>query len=103
VIENPPDGTFPYAINPAGTITGNYFNTTPPSLGQYSGFVQTAGGIFTSFDPPDSTNTTAPTAINPAGDNIGNYPDATFVTHGFLRIAGHRMMTGVWRTIECQR
>jgi hypothetical protein len=23
-------GTFPYAINPAGTITGNYFNTTPP-------------------------------------------------------------------------
>jgi hypothetical protein len=82
-------GTFPYAINPAGTITGNYFNTTPPSLGQYSGFVRTARGIFTSFDPPGSTNTTAPTAINPAGDIIGNYPDATFVTHGFLRIPAH--------------
>jgi hypothetical protein len=82
-------GTFPYAINPAGTITGNYFNTTPPSSGQYSGFVRTAKGIFTSFDPPGSTNTTAPSAINPAGDIIGNYPDAAFVTHGFLRVPAH--------------
>jgi probable HAF family extracellular repeat protein len=76
---------FPYAINSAGTITGNYFNTTPPSLGQYSGFVLTANGIFTSFDPPGSTNTTAPTAINPAGEITGYYPDANFVYHGFLR------------------
>jgi hypothetical protein len=81
-------GTFPYAINPAGTITGNYFNTTPPAQGQYSGFIRTAKGIYTSFDPPGSTNTTAPTAINPAGEITGYYPDNTpnFINHGFLRI-----------------
>jgi hypothetical protein len=81
-------GTFPYAINPAGTITGNYFNTTPPSLGQYSGFVRTAKGIFTSFDPPGSTNTTDPTAINPRAEITGNYLDSMppYLTHGFLRI-----------------
>jgi hypothetical protein len=82
---------FPYAINPAGTITGNYFNTTPPALGQYSGFVLTAKGIFTSFDPPGSTNTTAPAAINPPGEITGSYltfDPTTFVTttHGFLRL-----------------
>jgi hypothetical protein len=78
-------GTFPYAINPAGTIIGNYFNNTPPSLGQYSGFVRTAKGIFTSFDPLGSTNTTAPTAINPAGEITGYFPDTNFINHGFLR------------------
>jgi hypothetical protein len=81
-------GTFPYAINAAGTITGNYFNTTPPAQGQYSGFVRTAKGMYISFDPPGSTNTTAPTAINKAGQITGYYPDNTpnFINHGFLRI-----------------
>lgn len=73
---------FPYAINPRGTITGNYFNF---ALGQYSGF-ELRGNNFTSFDPTGSTNTTAPSAINPAGDITGSWYDSNFVAHGFLRV-----------------
>jgi hypothetical protein len=76
----PPLGIFPYAINPEGMITGNYFANN-----QYHGFLRAPGGAFTTFDPPGSTNTTTPTAINPAGATTGNYPDANFVYHGFLR------------------
>lgn len=81
---------FPYAINPSGTITGNYVNYNPVNGYQYSGFVLTAKGSFTSFDPRGSSNTTAPAAINPAGEITGSYitTDANFVNtfHGFLRL-----------------
>jgi hypothetical protein len=78
--------TFSSAINPAGTVTGNYFVTYPVYTGQYSGFVwvHPPVGQFTTFDPPGSTYTT-PTAINPAGAIIGNYSDSNSVVHGFLR------------------
>jgi hypothetical protein len=81
----PPLGVFPYAINPAGTITGNYFAFNPTTGGQYSGFLRAPGGAFTTFDPSGSQNTTTPTAINQAGEITGYYPDANFVNHGFLR------------------
>lgn len=76
----PPLGIFPYAINPAGMITGNYFANN-----QYHGFLRAPGGAFTTFDPSGSQNTTTPTAINQAGEIIGYYPDANSVNHGFLR------------------
>jgi hypothetical protein len=47
-------GTFPYAINPAWTITGNYSDAA--SL--YHGFLRTRNGKFTSFDPQASTGST---------------------------------------------
>ena len=78
----PPLGVFPYAINPAGTITGNYFANN-----QYHGFLLQLNGTFTTFDPPGSQNTTTPTAINKAGAITGSYPDANSVNHGFLRSA----------------
>ena len=75
-------GTFGYAINLAGTITGSYFANN-----QYHGFLRHPNGTFASFDPPGSTNTTTATAINPAGEITGFYPDNTpnFINHGFLR------------------
>jgi hypothetical protein len=78
---NTNQGTFAYAINPAGTVTGNYFANN-----QYHGFLRTRNGRYTSFDPPDSHNTTTSVAINTGGSVTGNYLDANFVTHGFVRI-----------------
>jgi hypothetical protein len=72
-------GTFAFAINTAGTITGNYFANN-----QYHGFLRGGNGHFTSFDPHGSTGT-SPSAINTAGAITGNYTDANG-THGFLRI-----------------
>jgi hypothetical protein len=81
-----PLGIFPYAINQARTITGNYFNTNTPSGGRYSGFLlsQPPNGTFTTFDPLGSTGTT-PTAIDSAGETTGNYSDVNGTIHGFLR------------------
>jgi hypothetical protein len=87
-------GIFPYAKNPAGTVTGNYFANNA-----YHGFLRTRSGKFTTFDgPPGSPGdllppSTQPAAINPAGEVTGNYvtTDANFVstTRGFLRIPAH--------------
>jgi hypothetical protein len=73
-------GTFIFGINPAGTVTGNYFLNNV-----YHGYVRTGKGTVTTFDPPGSQNTTTPTAINQGGAITGYYPDANFVYHGFLR------------------
>ena len=61
---DPPDSaaTFPQSINPAGAITGVYYD---PSLVQH-GFVRVPDGTFTSFDPPGLLTTTT-SGINPAG------------------------------------
>jgi hypothetical protein len=84
-------GTFAFAINPAGTITGNYFASN-----QYHGFLRaTTGGeertpkvTFTTFDPPASLGT-SPSAINSAGTITGSHFDASFMQHGFLRSPDH--------------
>jgi uncharacterized membrane protein len=75
--------TFPIVINPAGTITGNYGDTSG-----FHGFLRAPSGTFTPFDPPNSASSsqTYPTAINPAGAITGIYEDASFVFHGFLRV-----------------
>jgi hypothetical protein len=78
-------GTYPFSMNPEGTITGFYFDEN--TVGH--GFVRTYDGRFTSFDDPDagtiSPQVTAALNINSAGMIAGNYFDANSVRHGFVR------------------
>ena len=73
-------GTYAQAVNPAGVITGYYYDTNSFA----HGFVRAADGTITTFDPPGSTGTFA-YAINTAGVIAGEYFDASFVEHGFVR------------------
>jgi hypothetical protein len=76
----------PSAINPAGAITGTYFDET---FGVNRGFLRTPGGTFTPFDPPTGAiYTVGPYAINPASTITGIYESADFLFHGFLRTPG---------------
>ncbi|MGD0545932.1 MAG: hypothetical protein ABSB65_16120 [Candidatus Acidiferrales bacterium] len=47
------------------------------------GFSYTAKGVYTSFDPPGSTNT-EPAFINLQGVIVGGYLDSNSVNHGFI-------------------
>jgi hypothetical protein len=69
--------------NPQGTSVGGY--TLTPG-GALHGFT-VRGGVFTPFDPPGSTFTTAD-FINPRGDIVGAYVDASGVSHGFVLSGG---------------
>ncbi len=80
--------TFPTSINPAGVITGSYFD----SGSIMHRFVRDASGAITSFDPPGSsfipTSTiSSPTSINPAGEITGSYTDSSLQERGFVRDA----------------
>jgi len=74
-------GTLPFAINPAGTVTGYYSDAN--SL--IHGFVRTAGGAVVSFDAPGQVYGTYPSAINAEGTVTGYYYDANYDSHGFVR------------------
>ncbi len=85
-------GTMVFGINASGEMVGSYID----SSNARHGFVRSAGGTFTEFDPPGSTTTTVSggglsgtqaTSIDTAGDVAGSYTDANFVRHGFLRTA----------------
>ena len=71
---------FPTSINPAGDITGSYFDSTGGH-----GFIRDRQGTITTFDAPGSTGT-SPTSINPAGEITGIYGDSGG-GHGFIRDA----------------
>jgi hypothetical protein len=73
--------TFASAINPAGTITGSYFDANFVA----HGFVRAPDSTITTFDAPDDANGTFAGGINPAGTITGSYFDANFVAHGFVR------------------
>jgi hypothetical protein len=74
-------GTRGNSINPAGEITGTYFDESFVT----HGFLRARDGTFTTFDPPGSLTTT-PSGINPAGAITGYYQDSTrFNFHGFVR------------------
>jgi uncharacterized membrane protein len=77
--------TNPAAINPAGAVTGYFFNAG--ATGVAHGFLRAPNGTFTTFDPRGAT-VTIPTAINPAGTITGQFFDVTGVEHGFLRTSG---------------
>ena len=70
--------------NPQGTSVGGYTLTAGGAL---HGFTL-RNGVFTPFDPPGSTFTTA-NFINPRGDIVGGYVDASGVSHGFVRSGGN--------------
>jgi hypothetical protein len=77
-------GTSPTSINPAGTITGYYYDAN----GVGHGFVRRSNGTATTFDVPGLTYYTAPASINPAGAVTGSYQytnDPNLVAHGFVR------------------
>ena len=78
-------GTIPQAINPAGAITGYYFDASNVS----HGFLRARDSRFTTFDAPGAGTGayqgTYAYSINPAGATTGGYTDASDVNHGFLR------------------
>lgn len=76
-------GIVPESISAAGFITGWYAAT------EFHGFVRSAEGVITSFDPP-GTLLTQYLSINGAGAIAGSYQvqqslSSTFNSHGFLR------------------
>lgn len=73
-------GTYAMSMDTAGDITGYYYDTNFVA----HGFVRTADGTITTFDPPGSVYTLAH-AINPAGVITGDWYDANSVDHGFVR------------------
>jgi hypothetical protein len=74
-------GTFPSSINPAGAITGYYYeaNSVP------HGFLRASNGTFMTFDAPGAFQGISPTSISQAGAITGYYNDANSLSHGFLR------------------
>jgi hypothetical protein len=70
-------------INPAGEITGYYFDGSDV----VHGYVRTPDGAITTFDAPDTgaLEGTYAVSINPKGQVTGAYADASGVDHGYLR------------------
>jgi hypothetical protein len=61
-------GTQGFAINPAGTITGIYFDANNVLV---HGFVRARDGTITTFDPPGAVIGTFPSSINTTGASRG--------------------------------
>jgi hypothetical protein len=80
-------GTFALGINPAGTITGLYYDANNVS----HGFVRASDGAITTFDPPGALSV-QPSSINPAGKITGYYCDA-ITCHSFLRAGSGAITT----------
>ncbi len=78
--------TYPSAINAAGQIVGQYYN----SDGIGHGFVRNSDGTFSAFDVSGSTY---PMAIDSNGQTAGFYVDSSFVDHGFLRASDGTITT----------
>jgi hypothetical protein len=75
--------TEPIGINPAGEISGAYFDINFVA----HGFLRARDGTITTFDPPAGFQIDPSfSAINPAGGITGTYCDA-ITCHGFLRSA----------------
>jgi len=91
-------GTEPLSINSVGDITGIYVVSYILHAAVYHGFVRTADGTITTFDPPGAgTGTghyggTFPISINTAGVIAGTYTDASG-GHGFVRAANGTITT----------
>ena len=68
-------------INAKGMIAGTYLDE------QFvrHGFVRSANGKITSFDPPTSKNIDV-WGINKSGTVVGEYIDNNNLEHGYLRI-----------------
>jgi hypothetical protein len=82
---SPGQGTQPFAINPAGLITGFYFDAGDA----IHGFLRTPDGTIGTIDVPGAGTGpgqgTTLFSITPAGAIAGRYVDGSDVFHGFLR------------------
>jgi hypothetical protein len=74
------------AINPSGTVVGDFCNQTTC----FTGFIRASDGSFTTIDIPGAcSGQTIPLDINPAGVVIGTVPDASCrVLHAYVRFPG---------------
>ena len=81
-------GTYPFGVNAAGTISGYYVDASNVN----HGFVRDRHGAITQFDVPgagtDPFQGPLVYGIAPNGALTGFYFDAAFVVHGFVR-EGH--------------
>jgi hypothetical protein len=81
-------GTYAYAINPAGVITGWYLDDN----NQGWGFLRAPDGAISSFSVQNAGTGpflgTGAWSINQAGETAGFYADVNCVAHGFVRISG---------------
>lgn len=66
-------------INNSGTVVGFYYDSSNLA----HGFIRTADGTFTSFDPAGAAYTFI-RAINNTGEIAGSYLDADGIWHGFF-------------------
>jgi hypothetical protein len=69
-------------------ITGYYFDSSHAT----HGFVRTANGAITSFNPPGAASTEA-LSINSAGVITGYFLESSGVHHGFVRAANGAITT----------
>lgn len=84
----PGQGTRAYAINPSGTLTGFFLDSTNAA----HAYVRSKNGVITVFDAPGAgtgpfqgTFAFSPLIIAPNGSIAGYYVDSANVSHGFLR------------------
>jgi len=88
-----PVGTMPQSINPAGAITGYYWDANYAT----HGFLRTSDGTITTFDAPGAAITTnfgtQALSIDPAGEITGQFEDVSGAYHGFLRSADGTIAT----------
>jgi uncharacterized membrane protein len=80
-VPNADGETFPTAINDAGVIVGQWYDTQFVS----HGFIRNGSGNIAVFSVPVTNNGTFPYSINNTGRITGYYPDARFVYRGFVR------------------
>jgi hypothetical protein len=76
-------GTQLTGLNPSGEYTG--FSCTDPACATppFQSFTLSKQGVFTGFNPPGATSSTAST-VNPAGAIVGSWTDSAGTTHGYL-------------------
>lgn len=80
------EGTEAGAVNASGEIAGTYVD----SSGIRHGFVRSASGTYTTFDPPSSSagiDGIGDLGMDAAGDVEGAYTDSNGVRHGYIRTA----------------
>lgn len=91
-------GTVPLALDSQGNIVGTYLaSDSATGTDMYHGFLRTAAGVITTFDPPGAASPssadvwakyigTFATCLNDSGMVAGTYSDANGIRHGFLRL-----------------
>ena len=91
-------------LNPSGEMSGYYCSdpacgqTGNASTNQEHSFVVSKKGVFTSFDPPGATGSTAST-VNPSGAIVGSY-DTTAEGTCFNSCQGYLLYHGTFVTIN---